>query len=101
MVNAKVVVSHAADVAARAAVTSLPDGHPENITKAALMALTPLSPKADSPTSDGQDVYSALQGLGTSVADSFPARYAFAQDATKVTWSPSDADFAHSAGPTH
>jgi Flp pilus assembly protein TadG len=98
MVNAKVVVNHAADVAARAAVTSLPDGHPENISQAAWVALAPLSPKAAASTSQSQTVYSALQQVGANVADSFPARYSFAQEATQVTWSPDSQDLSQSAG---
>src|SRR5215212_9878765 len=46
MVNAKIMVTHAADAAARAAATSLPDGHPENVQKAAWQALAPISPKS-------------------------------------------------------
>src|SRR5207237_1241107 len=45
LVNAKIMVSYAADCAARSAVTSLPDEHPENIKQAACAALAPLSPK--------------------------------------------------------
>jgi len=98
MVNAKVMVNHAADAAARAAVTSLPDGHPENISQAAWIALAPLSPQATSTTSQAQIAYSALQAVGANVADSFPARYSFAQQATQVTWTPDSQDLSQSVG---
>jgi Flp pilus assembly protein TadG len=96
MVNAKIIVNHAADAAARAAVTSLPDGHPENITTAALIALAPLSPKADTNSSDAQGVYDALQNIGANVADSFPARYSYAEQATQVSWTPDSQDLSQS-----
>ena len=94
MVNAKVMVTQAAEAAARAAVTSLPDGHPENVARAALMTIAPLCPPATSSSSDGTSIYNALQKVGANVAESFPARYTYAADATKVSWSP-EADFVH------
>src|SRR5215208_3151052 len=68
MVNAKLTVQHAADAAARAAATSLPDGHPENVSRAAWMALAPLSPKATTtPASAASADYDALKSLGVDV----------------------------------
>jgi hypothetical protein len=101
MVNAKIVVTQAADAAARAAMTSLPDEHPENIQQAAWMTLVPICPKSQSSGGGGaeaSDAYQALQRLGVDVPDSFPDRYGYAMQAAKVSWSPDDVDFAHSAG---
>ena len=101
MVNAKIMVAHAADAAARAAATSLPDGHPENIAHAARLALVPVCPQATTSTAPEADAdAAALRTLGVNVADSFPARYTYAMDATKVSWTPADLDFASSAGQT-
>ena len=87
IVNAKLLIDHAAQSAARAAVTSLPEGHPENVRAAAYLSLTTLSPVATSPVSPQADaVYQAMQISGIPVADSFPARYAYAMDATQVNW---------------
>jgi Flp pilus assembly protein TadG len=98
MVNAKVVVTHAADSAARAAATSLPDGKPENVERAAWMALAPLSPQAQSPVAaEAAADYDALRRMGVDVPESFPARYTYATEATAVSWSP-DVDFSRSEG---
>ena len=72
MVNAKMMVTQAADAAARAAVASLPDEHPENIVKAAYMSLAPLSPPAASTSSDASAVYDALK---TSEACHWPSPF--------------------------
>lgn len=97
MVNARIMVQHAADSAARAAATSLPDGQPENIDRAAWISLAPLSPQAADANSQATEDYEALKNLGVNVADSFPKRYAYAMEATSVTYAP-HADFAASAG---
>lgn len=101
MVNAKIVVTHAADAAARAAVTSLPDGKPENVTRAAWMALVPISPVAtDGDASEATADYDALQAAGVEVPESFPSRYTYAMEAATVSWAPesSEVDFERSAG---
>ena len=89
MVNARITVAAAADAAARAAMTSLPDEHPENITHAALIALAPLSPEATGDAgSDGTTYANAMKKLGVAVPDTFAARYTFAAAATDVSWTP-------------
>ncbi len=93
--NAKVAIDHAAQMAARAAVTSLPDDHPENVTAAACMALAPLSPVAPSPIAQATTLQQALIGMGVDTPDTFAGRYTYALDATNVSWSP-DIDFLRS-----
>lgn len=101
MVNAKIMVTAAADAAARAAVTSLPDEKPENIGRAAWIALAPLSPEAASTTaSEASADYDALKTAGVDVPETFPARYTYAKEAAAVSWSPEApaADFVHEVG---
>jgi len=99
MVNAKIMVTHAADAAARAAATSLPDGHPENVQKAAWQALAPISPKSTgAAASEGSDVYNALKAVGAKPSETFAARYTYAMGATDVTWTPQQKDFEGSPG---
>jgi len=88
MVTAKIAVSHAADTAARAAMTSLPDERPDNVARAAWLSLAPISPEAEAATPEGAEVAEALRQVGTSVPDSFAARYAYAMAATEVSWTP-------------
>ena len=98
IVNAKLLIDHAAQSAARAAVTSLPEGHPENVRAAAYLSLATLSPVATVPVQSQADaVYQALQTSGIPVADSFPARYTYAMDAAQVDWNP-QIDFTTSPG---
>ena len=98
MVNAKIMVTHAADAAARAAATSLPDGHPENIQRAAWTALAPVSPKSpNAAASEATDTADALKRVGANPSVTFAARYAYAMGATDVTWTPQK-DFAGTPG---
>jgi Flp pilus assembly protein TadG len=97
MVNARIMVAAAADAAARAAMTSLPDEHPENVTAAAVLALTPLSPEATEASTDGSAYAAAMNKVGVTVPETFAARYAFAAAATDVSWTPQP-DFVKSKG---
>lgn len=98
IVNAKLLISHAASRAARAAATSLPEGHSENVSAAAYMSLAPLSPLATTAVHPQADlVYRAMESSGIAVADSFPARYTYAMEAARVDRSPQD-DFTTSPG---
>ncbi len=101
IVNAKLLIDHAAQSAARAAVTSLPEGHPENVAAAAYLGLATLSPLSTLPPSvQADNVYRALQNTGIPAADTFPARYTYAMEATKVDWNPQNpqVDFTTSRG---
>lgn len=99
LVNAKVNMNHSAYLAARAAVTSLPEGRPENVTRAARLALASLSPKAtDAAAAEAEAVYQSLTNLGVQLQPSFPARYTYAMDATQVSWSPPDINYPGSYG---
>ncbi len=62
LLNARVWVEHAADVAARSAVTALPDDRPAAVEKAAILALVPLSPAACAPTSSASSARSPSAG---------------------------------------
>jgi len=87
IVNAKLLVDHAAQAAARAAVTSLPEGHPENVRSAAYMGMAMVSPTAKTAaTPEADAVYQALQTVGVPVTSNFPARYTYAAEATDVDW---------------
>jgi len=98
IVNAKVMVDFAAQAAARAAVTSLPEGKPDNVNAAACMALEPLSPVAsDATTAQADSTYQALTTLGVKAPVSFSARYTYAMAATQTSWTP-DIDFTTSVG---
>jgi Flp pilus assembly protein TadG len=97
ILNAKIMIDHAARSAARAAVTCLPDGQPQRISSAACMALVPISPVArTSASSEADTTYQAMKRLGTPVADSFAARYTYAQQATSISYQ--QADDLHLAG---
>lgn len=96
IVNAKIIVSHAADTAARAAMTSLPDEHPEDVRRAAWLAVTPLSPQAGtSAASEAADVASAMRQVHGDIPESFAGRYTYAMEATDVSWAP-EREFARS-----
>ncbi len=98
MMNAKISIDNAAAVTARSAVTSLPDDRKASVYASAYMALEPISPKATTATIDSADqIYDALQATGVDVAESFPARFTYAANATKVTWTP-DIDYTKSKG---
>jgi len=87
--NAKVMIDFAAQSAARAAVTSLPEGNPDNVNAAACMALTPLSPQASqAAASQADSAYQALLALGVKADATFPARYTYAMAATTTSWNP-------------
>ena len=101
IVNAKIMIDHSAQSAARAAVTSLPENQSDNIKSAACLTLTPLSPVALSGVEDqATSIYNALLTSGVPVADTFPARYTYAMDATTVDYtSPDDpVDYVHARG---
>ena len=101
IVNAKLLIDHAAQSAARAAVTSLPENHPENVAAAAYLSLATLSPLSTLPPSvQADNVYRALQTAGIPAADTFPARYTYAMEATRVNWTPQNpqVDFPTSRG---
>jgi len=99
IVNAKLLISHAANTAARAAVTSLAEGHPENVSSAAYLSLAPVSPLATTAVHPQADlVYRAMENSGIAVAESFPARYTYAMEAARVDWSPHQDDFTTSTG---
>lgn len=95
--NARVMVDHAAQMAARAAVTSLPEEHPENVESAAYMVLSALSPVATSTSPEATTMYDSLKGSGVDVPEKFAGRYSYAMDATSVSWSP-EADFPYLKG---
>ncbi len=84
LINAKVMVQHAADVAARSAATSLPDEHPENILKTARIALANLSPQSTQTDAEASAVYEALLRNGIDVPSTFAQRYTYAMDATTI-----------------
>lgn len=89
IVNAKLLIDHAAQSAARSAVTSLPEGQPDNVRAAAYLSLATVSPPATIPDWPQADaVYQALQTSGIPVTATFPARYNYAMHATTVDWNP-------------
>lgn len=92
LLAARVWVEHAAQVAARSAVTALPDLRPQAVEKAAVMALAPLSPVARGSNVDGEaaDMADALQRCGVNLPDTFAQRYTYAKQATRVSCSGGD-----------
>jgi len=89
IVNAKVMIDYAAQQAARAAVTSLPEGTPQHVMSAAYMALTPISPQAaGDPAAEAQSMADALTQVGAPVMSGFANRYTYAMAATTVSWQP-------------
>lgn len=88
LLNARLTVEHAAQTAARAAATALPDERPELVLRSARLALAPLSPRAGvAPESEALRTAEALVGCGVDLAESFPDRYTFATAATDARWS--------------
>ncbi|QOV88399.1 TadE/TadG family type IV pilus assembly protein [Humisphaera borealis] len=99
IVTAKIMISHAADTAARAAMTSLPEDKPDNVARAARLALTPICPEAkNGASSQASAVADALRQLGTEVPESFANRYTYAMEATQVNWTPSEHNYIGSEG---
>lgn len=96
--NARIVVQHAAYAAARSASTSLPDGHPEKVRRAAQMALAPISPVAGNVDAEGRDISQALQDCQVQVSNAYAARYAYAMEAASVEWTDADADYETDPG---
>jgi Flp pilus assembly protein TadG len=89
LVNAKIMVDHAAQMTARSAVTALPENNPDAVTRAARFAFVALSPQAkDAPSQEAQDMAAALAQCQVNVPASFAARYTYATDATTVSWDP-------------
>jgi len=95
LVNAKIVVEHAAHMAGRAAMTSLPDAMPDNVQRAAQLVLTPLSPQASTDDAQADAMRDALVGTGVVVPQSFSQRYTYAMAATTVEYP--DIDYTTSA----
>jgi len=88
LLNARLVVEHAAQTAARAAATALPDERPELVLRAARTALAPLSPRAGvAPEAEALRTAEALADCGVNVAESFADRYTYAMAATRAAWS--------------
>jgi hypothetical protein len=87
MINAKMMVNNAAAAAARSAMTSLPEEHPENVKKAACFMLVPVSPKAAIASSqDARDYSQALKDLQADAPPTFPERYTYAENAVVVSY---------------
>jgi hypothetical protein len=97
LANAKIAVNHATAAAGRAAMTSLPtdpliepiDG-PGNVSKAACLALEPLSPVSPNPGSDALAIAQAFKDVGINVPGSFAGQYEFTSAATTVQILPID-----------
>lgn len=97
LVNARTVVQHAAEAAVRAAITSLPDQRPQNVIKAARMALVPLCPAAaGSPDAEADSIADSLRACGANIPASYAQRYTYAVDAASVAWS--GGDYEHNEG---
>jgi hypothetical protein len=91
IVNAKIVITNAAQAAARSAVTSLPEGRPENVERATYMSLASISPRAQMPVRpEGERVYQAMLATGLQVLPSFAERYTYAMEAADVSCRPAD-----------
>lgn len=95
LVNARLAFERALSAAARSAVTSLP-ANPDtdaiapraNVERAALLALSPISPPAATANSEGQDVADALQRLNVPITTDFARRFTFARDAASFSYDP-------------
>ena len=105
MINGKLSVDRATAVAARTAMTALPndpvvdeiDG-PSLVDQSAYMALAPLSPKSvDAPSAEASAALQALTDAGLTVTDSYASRYTYAQQATTITWPDQDYSRMHGA----
>lgn len=92
--NARIIVQHAAHATARSASTSLPDGHPEKVRRAARMALAPISPVAGSGVDpEARDITQAMQDCHIDISSAYAGRYTYAMDATDVSWTNAGTDF--------
>jgi Flp pilus assembly protein TadG len=100
MINARLVVAHAAANAARTAMTALPtdpavdttgnssdlDGV-EFVNTTARMQLEAISPVAKiTPSEEAASITNALQIAGADIPDSYKDRYTFAENATTISW---------------
>lgn len=106
LVNARVMLDHTAEVAARAAMVCLPsDATAEGtasvlpkIRQAACMAAVAISPRAGGEaSSEAVAVADALQRAGVELPGGYAARYTYAQEALEVRWP----DGAYAAQPGH
>lgn len=95
--NARLTLHRALTSAARSAMTSLPvdpaigdRGGPAFPTRSALMILESLSPVSPFDSSDGQTVADALTQCGATPPSNYASRFAFAEQATTVTYQPLD-----------
>jgi hypothetical protein len=99
LANARLTVDRAAAAAARSAIVALPtdpsiddvDGS-NYVYRSARMILETLSPKADSSSSEADEIAAALQNLGNTIPDSYARRYSYAEAATSVEWQEVDAN---------
>ena len=101
MVNAKLMIARAAEVAARSAMTCLPtdkvvdevDGQ-AMVRSAGYMALVPISPKSkDTPSPESTDFVQALRDAGLTINDNYANRYTYAQQAATIDIP--NGDYAH------
>ena len=107
LVNAKIMVDQAALASARTATTFLPTdpqidfldlnstqaiNASDMINRAARIQLVPLSPAAkdNSNAAEEQAVEAGFTNAGVKLPSSFATRYAYASQATKVTWPDQD-----------
>ncbi|MEI7766492.1 MAG: hypothetical protein WCJ97_03540 [Phycisphaerae bacterium] len=92
LLAAKIVVEHAAIVAARSATTCLTEpafivDRSAQPAQAAALILAQLSPKGNSGISAPvQAAYDAMLDVSVTPGASFPARYQYALETTTVTW---------------
>jgi Flp pilus assembly protein TadG len=108
IVNARIVLDHAAAAAARSAITALPTDSnidtvytvngPEPlrgedyVTRAALIQLAAISPASTTGVTDeAQAITTALHAAGVGASASFASRYGFAAGATSISWQRLDA----------
>jgi len=92
LATGRVAFERSLAAAARSAMVALPtDPDVDNtngksyVERAAYLSLAPLSPPADTVSSDAATVAQALAGAGVSVPSDFGRRYTFAQTGTTVT----------------
>ena len=96
--NAKIAVRHATYVAARSAVTSLPENRPQDVRTAAAIALSSISPAGFSTDLRAYDVQRAFYQMGVGPSE-LAGRFGFASRATTVTWNGSDNRSTEPAAP--